>query len=438
MIHNNQIKLKKSDAYAYGSLAEAVGRATGRDTLRWYVAQTTPEELVIEVTTYDAGLNQFDEGSSRPFYPGKNVVLNIVPTGIGCSIGGYAGDAAPTTNLLASVADYLIANPNTVNASNFINLQSNNILYTDGYSIDLFCQGAVDLYIPYANRVGLIIEKTDERSLDTIYNVVNAVRAVHGVNISDVLVTDEDVGGRCIENQSKGFVGTIDNPHVLFEACEKLIRQGVNAIAVTTNISDLPLQNYAKHFEGEYPNPIGGIEAIISYLITNRFRLPSAHAPLLNIKPLDLKRNVVDARGAGEFSSESGLACILIGLKGAPQIAPQAVSRVADVVNINNLTAIVTPASCLGGIPAIYAQKYDIPLIAVRENQTILQVNREALAMNNVVEVASYAEAAGVLLAMKKGIHLESLQRPFRTLCYSTRPARPSPTEPHLFRAAQP
>ncbi|HEU4767893.1 MAG TPA: DUF3326 domain-containing protein [Pyrinomonadaceae bacterium] len=414
MIHNKQIRIKKSDVYANDSLAETVGRAAGKNILRWYVAQTTPEEFAVEVTTYEAGLNQFDESSTRPFYPGKNVVLNVVPTGIGCSIGGYAGDATPTTNLLASVADYLIANPNTVNASNFINLQSNNILYTDGYSIDLFCKGAVDLYIPYSNRVGLVIEKTDERSLDTIYNIVNAVRVIHGVNISDVLVTDEAVGGRCIENQSKGFVGTIDNPHVLLEACEKLVRQGVNAIAVTTNISDLPLHNYAKHFEGEYPNPIGGVEAIISYLVTNHFRLPSAHAPLINIK-LDLKHNVVDARGAGEVSSESGLACILIGLKRAPQIAP-GVSRAADVVNINNLTAVVTPASCLGGIPAIYAQKYDIPVIAVLENETILQVDRKALAMNNVVEVRNYAEAAGVLLAMKKGIHLESLQRPFRTL----------------------
>lgn len=418
MIRNKQIRLAKSAALIDGLLCEAVDKAAGGNVLRWYVAQSTIDELLIEVTTYEAGLKQFDSSGSRPLYPGKNVVLNVVPTGIGCSIGGFAGDAAPVSNLIAGVADYVIANPNTVNASNFINLQSRNILYTDGYSIDRFCSGAVDLHIPYGNRIGLIVEKTDPRSLDTIFNVVNAVRAVHGVEISDVLITEQSIGGRCYENQSKGFVGTVDNPNVLFEACEKLVRRGVTAIAVTTNISDLPLHNYARHFEGEYPNPIGGVEAIISYLITNRFNLPSAHAPLLNIKQLDLKRAVVDARGAGEFASESGLACILVGLKNAPHIAPPANSRIADVININNLAAVVTPASCLGGIPAIHAHKHGIPIIAVRENKTILRVDRDVMQMSEVIEVGNYAEATGVLVALRNGIHLESIRRPLKTLQY--------------------
>ena len=91
------------------------------------------------------------ESVETQYYPGKSVVINIVPTGIGCSIGGYAGDATPTTNLLASTVDYLITNPNTVNASNFINLK-NNVVYTEGHSIDLFCQGIVNFYLPYAVR----------------------------------------------------------------------------------------------------------------------------------------------------------------------------------------------------------------------------------------------------------------------------------------------
>lgn len=416
MVRNSQIRLWKSKALAGGSLAEAVGRAAGGKVLRWYVAQSTADELVVEVTTCEDARERPGPSSERRFYPGKNVVLSVVPTGIGCSIGGFAGDAAPVANLLASAADYLIVNPNTVNASNFINLQSRNILYTDGYSVDLFCSGAVDLHIPYANRVGLIVEKTDERSVATIFNIVNAVRAVHGVNISDVVVTEQRIGARCHENESKGFVGTVDNPHVLLDACEQLVRRGVNAIGITTNISDLPLHNYAKHFDGDYPNPIGGVEAIISYLITNRFNLPSAHAPLLNAKQLDLKHAVVDARGAGELASESGLACILVGLKNAPQIAPRRGSRIVDVVNINNLAAVVTPASCLGGIPALCAHQQGIPVIAVRENETILRVDREAMQMDNVIEVENYAEGTGVLLALRNGIHLESIRRPLKTM----------------------
>jgi len=416
MFRNSQIKLKKQEALSYGSLAELVRQVSPGKVLRWYVAQSTTEELIVEVTTYEDFNEQRNLPSQRPIYPGKNAVLNIIPTGIGCSIGGFAGDAAPAANLLAETTDYLITNPNTVNASNFVNLQNRNILYTDGYSIDRFCSGATDLFIPRANRIGLIVEKTDERSVNTIFNIVNTVRAVHGVNITDVVVTEEKIGGRCQENGSKGFVGTVDNPSVLLSACEKLVKRGVNAIAVTTNISDLPLHDYAKHFDGQYPNPIGGVEAIISYLITNHFNLPSAHAPLLNIKQLDLRHPVVDARSAGEFASESGLACILVGLKNAPQLTQSADTNIADVININNLSAVVTPASCLGGIPAIFARERNIPLVAVKENKTILNIDHEVMQMDNLIEVENYLEAAGVLLAMRSGIALESIRRPLKTL----------------------
>ena len=41
----------------------------------------------------------------------------IVPTGIGCEIGGFAGDALPTAKLLASASGCLITHPNVMNLS---------------------------------------------------------------------------------------------------------------------------------------------------------------------------------------------------------------------------------------------------------------------------------------------------------------------------------
>jgi hypothetical protein len=213
-------------------------------------------------------------------------------------------------------------------------------------------------------------------------------------------------------------VGTIDNPSILLHSCEKLIQRGATALAVTTNIRDLPLDNYAKHFEGKYPNPIGGVEAVISYLITDTFQVPAAHAPLLNVKQLDLKHRVIDARGAGEMASESGLACVLVGLRRAPQIHPNSNVRVKDILSLNNLITVVSPASCLGGISAIYAQKYNIPVIAVQDNHTILDVTKSKMGLDNVIEVHNYAEAAGVILALSEGINLEALSRPLTTLRY--------------------
>jgi hypothetical protein len=82
------------------------------------------------------------------------------------------------------------------------------------------------------------------------------------------------------------------------------------------------------------------------------------------------------------------------------------------VVTLNNVGAIVLPATCLGGIPALAAQFSDIPLIAVAENRTILDVTNAKMKMANVIPVASYLEAAGVVLALRQGISLESLRRP--------------------------
>ena len=43
-------------------------------------------------------------------------IIFIVPTGIGASIGGHAGDATPAARLIASTCNKLILHPNVVNA----------------------------------------------------------------------------------------------------------------------------------------------------------------------------------------------------------------------------------------------------------------------------------------------------------------------------------
>ena len=414
MIKNKQYRINKSEITPNSSLIDVIKQVVGKDAIRWYISQITSDYMMIQATLYSKQFAEMDESVEGQYYPGKTVVVNIIPTGIGCSIGGYAGDATPTANLLASTVDYLITNPNTVNASNFINLK-NNVVYAEGHSIDLFCGGCINFHLPYANTVGLIIEKSEDWKIDILFNLINAVRAIYGVNIIDPVITDEPISSRCIRNEVGAFVGSVDNPDVLINAGQELIQKGANAIAITTNVQDLPSEMYAKHFRGECPNPVGGVEAIISHLMMKKFQIPVAHAPLLNIKDLDLVNNIVDARGSGEMASTSGLACILVGLQKAPQIK-QSKNRIADIININNVLAVVIPTTCLGGVPILQAEKYNIPVIAVGENHTILDVSQSKLQLNNVIEAHSYAEAAGLILALKNNIHLESLSRPLMTL----------------------
>ena len=53
-----------------------------------------------------------------------NIVL-IIPTGIGCEIGGHAGDANPVTKLMGACCDNLILHPNVVNASDVNEMPAN-------------------------------------------------------------------------------------------------------------------------------------------------------------------------------------------------------------------------------------------------------------------------------------------------------------------------
>jgi hypothetical protein len=443
MIENQRFRIGRADIWQAGSLRSAIERAVGPGALRWYITSADRSELVVEATVDTDALDEIGADDpptglgERPFYPGKSVVISIVPTGVGCAVGGYAGDAAPATNLLAATADYLVTNPNAVNASDFISLESN-VLYTEGLCIDLLSRGEIDLHVPFANRVGLVIEHAEPAALDAVYNVVNTARAVHGVDVVDCIVTPERIGSRCVKNCSGAYVGTVDHPEVLLNACRELIAQGANAIAVTTQIQDLPSEEYVQHFAGasDAPNPMGGVEAVMSHMIVDHFRVPAAHAPMINLKQLDLPDRVVDARGGGEMASVSGLACVLIGLRRAPQIERTPRLRAADVVNINNVMAVVAPAGCLGGIPVLCAVDRGIPVIAVAANETILDVSRTALGIENgVIEARSYAEAAGLLLALRRGISIDSITRPLKTLRHR-RTVATGVEEPRIARRA--
>jgi hypothetical protein len=417
MIENRVYIIQRAELKQIEELPGVLEKRAGCNILRWYISAIKNGEIVVEATLYPEGGCFFSGDPVGTVFPGKSVVVSLIPTGIGCDIGGYAADAAPVTALLASCTDYLITNPNAVNASNFISMDKN-VLYCEGYMIDLFCKGLVNLYRPYANKLGLIIEKTGRRELEIVFNIINTVRAVHGVDIEHYVVTGDYIGGHCVQTASGAYVGKIDNPGVLFKACDYLKEKGVNAIAVTSNIKDLPTENYAKHFRGEHPNPVGGAEAVISHLVCGTYKLPCAHAPMINFKDMELGDGIVDARGAGEYLSVSGLACVLIGLSKAPQIESNGIFRnpTADVVNINNLLAVVVPAGALGGIPMFYASRYGIPVIAVKNNRTILDVTKEKLKLGNVIEVENYVEAAGIIQALRRGLSIESLYRPLKTL----------------------
>ena len=69
-------------------------------------------------------------------------VVCIIPTGIGCQIGGHAGDAGSLVRALGEMCDTLVVNPNVVNASD-INEMPDNALYVEGSIITRFLMGEI-------------------------------------------------------------------------------------------------------------------------------------------------------------------------------------------------------------------------------------------------------------------------------------------------------
>jgi hypothetical protein len=164
---------------------------------------------------------------------------------------------------------------------------------------------------------------------------------------------------------------------------------------------------------GEFPYPSGGVVAILTHLISKVFRLPCAHAPLPYYA--DLKdRSTDNPRSSAEFISTPHYFSVLKGLSRAPEIvALEDLTRPpAETLTVDHIGAIVVPATALGGVPALAAEFHGVPLIAVRENETILDMTAERLGMENVIEVDSYLVATGVVAALRSGIALESLRRP--------------------------
>jgi hypothetical protein len=407
---------------------EAVARgiesrlAPGIYPLRFSIVAVGPTDFIVEATivefdSADRHAGRFAEVEiidprkktlpARPF-----VAVQVVPTGIRCSFGGYAGDAGPVTNLLASTADFLVTHPNAVNASD-LNEMAANVLYVEGKSLDDFLLGHVGLSVVDANRIGTFVDPTGAGFLDDVVNTLNAARAVKGIDCGRHTILEDELGVAIEWSDAGCAVGSVLHPEVVLDAAELLIDHGAEAIGGVSVIHGVSTAMFARHLDGDLPNPSGGVEAIITHLISKAFRVPAAHAPLPYYQ--DHKPKVThNPRAAAEFISTPHYFSVLKGLSRAPRLVPLTeLSQVpAPALSVNNVGAVVAPATCLGGIPALAAEFQGIPLIAVRENETILDVTNAKMRMANVIEVESYLEAAGVLLALRNGISLESLRRP--------------------------
>lgn len=309
---------------------------------------------------------------------GKFLGAFIVPTGIGASIGGYAGDASVYARKFSQKGQ-LIVNPNVVNAGGFSGI-TDNMLYVEGYSLDEFFKGNLSLQPSAGNKIGIVFDKAiPEDVLNVHINTINAVKCVYGVDIIGYEITEYNVGVEFTMDENNISAGNVNNIQTLLGSSEKLISRGAEAIALVCFFED-PEDMNEDYSNGIGTDPVGGVEAILSHYISKELKVPCAHSPAFG--DYQISSRLVDCRAASEYITPTFLPCILLGLNQAPKLEVSGIS-------VNNLDFLVMPCDSLGATPVFEALKRNIPVYAVGENKTALNVTAEKIS-SKIISVPTY------------------------------------------------
>jgi hypothetical protein len=339
--------------------------------------------------------------------------LMVVPTGIGCEIGGYAGDALPSARLLAAASGCLITHPNVMNGA-ALYWSDSRIHYVEGYGLDRFAAGDWALRPVRRQRIGLLLDVGIEAELaQRQIQVAEACRATLGLDIGPVLRSDQPLGVSLDRGPSGASWGRLEHPDALLRAGERLRDAGATAIAVVARFpEDLGSDALMSYRQGSGVDALAGAEAVISHLLVRHLQMPCAHAPALAPLPLDPQ---LDPRAAAEELGYTFLACVLVGLSRAPDLIDTTAALTGDV-QASQIGAAVVPEGALGGEAVLACVERGIPVISVA-NPSLLSVTPKVLGLSSgVFQASSYAEAAGLLVALREGISPAALGRPLPAL----------------------
>lgn len=302
----------------------------------------------------------------------------IVPTGVGASIGGYAGDASFWAKKFAEKYQ-LIVNPNVVNAGCFSGITPD-MLYTEGYSIDEFFRGKCNI-VPTSkkNKIGVIFDKSIPQGIINVHiNTINAVKTIYGCDITGYDITDVGAGVEFVVDKSGISTGSVKNITTVLESGKRLLDKGADALAIVCRFEDDDFDNYAN---GIGVDPVGGVEAIISHYISKELKVPCAHSPAFD--DITISQELVDPRCSAEYITPTYLPCILLGLSQAPLLD----YKKEKGLSVNDLKFLVMPYNCMGSIPVFESVKRGIKVFGVRENKTVLDIRKTS---PDIIETDTY------------------------------------------------
>ena len=321
----------------------------------------------------------------------KKAALMIVPTGIGASIGGYAGDASPYAQKIAEHIP-LIVNPNIVNAAIFSGI-TNNMYYLEGWAIEQFVKGNIGLKPSKNNKIGIIFDKAiSQKVLNIHINTINAIKTVYNIDICGYEITEEPTKVEFFKTQSGISSGKVNSPQTLLKSAKKLLKKGANALAVVCAFEEPPEDDYE---DGSGVDIVGGVEAVISHYLTKELMCPCVHAPAFEDVTICDKQ--VHPKVSAEYITPTFLPCLLFGLKNAPLLVNIKNSQQDDCLKVEDLHSVVVPFNCLGSSVVLDSIEKNITVYAIKENKTVLNVAKNSLNLPKVIELETYEDYIKIL-----------------------------------------
>ena len=210
--------------------------------------------------------------------------------------------------------------------------------------------------------------------------------------MAEYIITDEEAGVEFYMTEDNISVGTVKNMETIGKACQELLNRGCEAIAIVCLFEE-PEDDNPDYANGEGADPVGGVEAIISHYISKYFEVPCAHSPAF--KDYKIYPDLVSEKSASEYITPTFLPCILLGLSQAPKITKD----LNTGLNISDLDFLIMPYNSLGSTPVFEAIKQNIPIYAIKENSTELEVTKNKLFKNsNIIEIETYEKALKTIL----------------------------------------
>ncbi len=321
-------------------------------------------------------------------YKDKPIIALVVPTGIGASIGGFAGDASLTAREFAKYFN-VIVNPNVVNGACFSGI-TQNMLYTEGWALSRLFKGDITLKPSENNKIGIIFDKgISKRVINVHINTINAVKTIYGCDISGYEITEEPCGIKFFKTSKGISSGSVLNEKTLLKAGKKLTEQGADVIAAVCRFDEPPDDNYQN---GEGIDITGGVEAVISHYLSKELKIPVVHAPAF--EDITITTDIVDAKAAAEYITPTFLPCLLAALKNAPLIS---LEKTEYNISRKDIKALIMPYNSLGSSIVFDAVNNGIKVFGIKENKSVLNVTKDIIKYDDIIIKNTYRECINLL-----------------------------------------